>query len=318
MDLVLPDPGTQTLLADRTMQADPVRQAQVILGEIAAIWREAPVPEAQPDGSATIRGVALSLPSGLPAGLWSPLLRRLGEAPFLARLHAQDFVTDVNPAGPTEVLRAPSTASFSRFYTGAIRDERRDTQAYRSMLTQPSAVPDQLEQDLLYAEAGVYIGAETKGRAWFDQVHTVTNSVFSKILPPRSGGPPTFTFTSRAGTIPIQMGDPGSTPLTVVVQLRSAWFRFPDGSAQTVTLQAPNQVVKFRVEATAGSQEHPIVMMVRSPSGRLLDQPTTLAVRTAAVNLIALIVTAAAALGLVVLWTRRLLRVRRRRGSHAA
>jgi hypothetical protein len=317
VNLVLPDPGTETLLADRTMQGDPVRQAQVILGEIAAIWREEPVPEPQPDGSATVRGVAVGLPSGLPAGLWSPLIRRLSEAPFLSRLHAQDFAADVNPGGPVETLSAPSTASFTRFYTDAIRDERRDAEAYRSMLAVPSTVPDQLEQDLLYAEAGVYVGAEVKGRAWFDQVHTVTDGVFSQVLPPRSTGPPTYTFTSSVGRIPIQMGDPGTTPLTVIVQLRSAWFSFPNAT-QTVTLDRPNQVVTFVVKATAGSQEHPIVMVVRAPSGRVLDS-RTLAVRTAAVNLIALVVTAAAALGLVVLWARRLLRLRRsRRGSHAA
>ena len=77
-----------------------------------------------------------------------------------------------------------------------------------------------------------------------------------------------FTFTSATGTIPLRMGDPGDTPLKIVVQLRSAWFRFPDGDQQIVTLTRPNQVVSFRVTATAGGQAHPIQMLVRAPSGR--------------------------------------------------
>lgn len=315
--LILPDPDTEALVSDPTLQTDPVQQAQVILGEIAAVWREAPAPAPQPDGSDTIRGIAVGLPAGLPAGLWTPLLRRLADAPFIDPMRAQDFVAQVNPAGAIEPLRTPSLATFSRFYAGAIRDERRSTDAYRSMLGDVGTVPDQLEQDLLYAEAGVYVGQERIGRTWFDQVHTVTRGVFSQILPPAPpGGPPTYTFTSNVGTIPIRMGDPGPTPLTVVVQLQSAYFTFPDGATQTVTLDRPNQVVSFRVSATAGSQDHAIRMRVRapSPSGLFLDQQF-LAVHTATVNAIALGVTLAAALGLVLLWARRL--VRRRRGAHA-
>ena len=83
-----------------------------------------------------------------------------------------------------------------------------------------TTVAEQLDRDLLYAEAGVYVGQERTGRAWFDQVHTVTHGVFSR--PPPPDGRQMFTFTSSAGTIPLQMGDPGPTPLKVVVQLQSA------------------------------------------------------------------------------------------------
>ena len=59
--LVLPDPGTQALLAQPAFLADPVRAAQATLGELATIWREQPVPSAP-------RGIAISLPAGLPRG----------------------------------------------------------------------------------------------------------------------------------------------------------------------------------------------------------------------------------------------------------
>ncbi len=61
LDLVLPDPGVQDLLGDPLLLGDPVRASQAVLGELATIWREQPVPGPQLDGTETVRGVALSL-----------------------------------------------------------------------------------------------------------------------------------------------------------------------------------------------------------------------------------------------------------------
>ena len=317
MPVVLPDPGTEGLLLDTTLQADPVRSAQVVFGELATIWRESPVPAPQQDGTPTVRGVAVALPTGLPPGLWSPLVGRIADAPFLRPTLAQEFAAQVNPAGPVAALRSPTDVAFTKAYADGIREERRDVDAYRTMLTVESPVPDGLDLDLLYAEAGVYVGGagELAGRAWIDQVHTVTEDIFVRVRPHTAQR---FTFTSAVGTIPLQMGDPGPTPLKIVVQLRSAWFRFPQGATQVVTLSRPNQVVSFRVQATAGGQAHPIQLLVRAPSGRPLDDPQTLVVRTAAVNTIALVITVAAALGLAVLWARRLIRLRRSRRDAGA
>jgi hypothetical protein len=216
----------------------------------------------------------------------------------------------VNPPGPPAALLSPSTAAFSKSYADGIRDERRAVEAYRSMLVEEDPTPALLDTDLLYAEWGGYLGVvgEEAGRIWIDHAHTVTEGVFVRVRPQTAQ---VFTFTSASGTIPLRMGDPGDTPLKIVVQLRSAWFRFPEGPTQVVTLTGPNQVVSFRVTATAGGQAHPIQLLVRAPSGRALDEPQTLLVRTAAVSRVALVITVLAALGLGLLWTRRLLRVRR-------
>jgi len=302
VDLVLPDPDTEALLQDPGLAADPVRIAQVLFGELATIWRESPVPSPP-----TVRGVALGLPSGLPGVFYGRALLRLADAPFLRHVHPQDFVEEVTPAGPPSTLTSPSLATFSRPYVDGIHAERRDIEAFRSMLVSSDPAPDRLERDLLYAEAGAYVGNEAAGRQWIDYVHTTLKDFFDRAQPQESLE---YTFTSREGTIPLRMGDPGSTPMKVVVQLRSAWFRFPDGARQTVVLDRPNQIVSFRVEATAGSQGHPIQMLVSAPSGRVLDSQL-LVVRTASVSRIALAITVLAALGLVVLWARRILRRRR-------
>jgi hypothetical protein len=310
IQLVLPDPGTQALLSDPALLADPVRTAQAVFGELATIWRESPVPVAQPDDSETVRGVALTLPAGLPARIWGQITRRIADAPFLQTAFAQDFVEQVNPPGPPAALLNASSATFSPTYADGIRDERRAVEAYRSMLLEEDPTPAQLDTDLLYAEWGGYLGVlgEQAGRVWIDHAHEVTEGIFARVRPQTAE---VFTFTSATGTIPLRMGDPGDTPLKIVVQLRSAWFRFPEGPTQIVTLTRPNQVVSFRVTATAGGQAHPIQLLVRAPSGRPLDQPKTLVVRTAAVSRVALVITVLAALGLAVLWARRLLRVRR-------
>jgi hypothetical protein len=92
--------------------------------------------------------------------------------------------------------------------------------------------------------------------------------------------------------------------------LRSSRFTFPDGDTQYVTLTRPHQIVLFRVKAIGGGQGAVLVeMRAPKPSGRLVAQET-LVVRSTQVNKIAVIISLAAGLVLVALWSRRLLRRR--------
>jgi hypothetical protein len=293
---VLPDPATQALLEADGFDGDPIRRAQAMLGELATIWREAPVPDLP-------RGVALSLPAGVQPAFWGPFVRRLVRAPFLGAVGAEELVSLVPPPADTASLAVPSTDSFSPGYADAIKRERRDVRAYASMLPAGDPSPARLSRDLLYAEAREYLGDELAGRAWIDRVNRITEAAFARARPDTSQ---VFTFTSRSGSIPILMSDPGQTPLTVVLQLRSAQFRFPDGSEQTVTLTQPNQVVNFTAAATTSGRSQ-ILVVVRAPSGRKIQQQI-LVVRTTAVSRIALIITIAAAVVLAALWTRRYIR----------
>lgn len=296
LGLVLPDPGTQALLAGTGFMADPVRAAQATIGELAVIWGEQPVPD-------TPRGVVVSLPAGLPGRFWGALLGRIAGAPFLRLAAVESLAAQIPPPTAPSVLLTPSTARFSPPYAEAIKRERRDVLAFRSMLVADSPIPDRLARDLLYAESAEYLGNESAGRAWIDQVHRSTEAVFARAVPDTSQ---VFTFTSDAGSIPLRMGDPDELPLRFTLQLRSNRFRFPDGARQTVTLDDPNQIVTFRASALAAGQGT-VQVIVRAPSGRPIGQ-TRLTVRSTAVNRIALAVTIAAALLLVVLWSRRLLR----------
>lgn len=303
LDLVLPDPDVQGLLGDPVLLADPVRAAQAVFGELATIWREQPVPGPQPDGTETVRGVALTMPASLPPDIWSPLLRRLSEAPFLRAAHADEFAEQINPAQEDGDVVA-STARFPRDYVEAIRQEHRDVTAFRSMLVEPSAQPDRLERNLLYAQAGQYVAEPLDGRRWYDQVNAATDSIFRRVLPDVQQE---FLMTSAEGSLPLRMGDPGATPLTVRVQLRSSSFEFPGGGLQTVTLTGPDQIVTFDVVAKASGPQT-IRVKTKAPSGRDLGDDQNLAVRTTAVNAVALWITAGAGVLLLLLWSRRFVR----------
>ena len=167
VDLVLPDPGTQALLAQPGFLDDAVRAAQASIGELATIWREQPVPS-QP------RGISLLLPTGLPARFWGAFLGRLASAPFLRPVAATDLVAQVPPPAAPSVIAAPAIERFSSTYVEDIKHARRDLLAFRSMLVESTPLPDRLGLSLLYAESAVYLGNEAAGQAWIDHVNVVT------------------------------------------------------------------------------------------------------------------------------------------------
>ena len=103
----------------------------------------------------------------------------------------------------------------------------------------------------------------------------------------------------------------------MLVELRSQDFTFPNGDQKDVTVDRPGVPVSFDVIANSSGQ-NPIYLSVRDPNGRVVpinpDGSTNaipIAVRTTAVNSIALLVTVLAALALVALYVRRWFRRRR-------
>jgi hypothetical protein len=299
VDVVLPDPGTQTILGDPELLQDPVRAAQAVLGELATVWRERPV---DPDLE---RGLALDLPPDLPGRLWSPLVHRLATAPFLRSLHAEDLAGRIVPPPIRASLEPQVSERFSLPYVDDLFTTGRDVAAFASMVEQPGQEADRLERAMLYAEASQYIGNEGSGRAWIDAINGVTDTTFADLRPDTSR---VLTFTSPSGTIPLRMGDPGDRVLRVVVEVASGRVDFLHGSSRTVRLDRPNQVVTFDAQVKASGRS-PIEVRVRAPNGLVLSQEV-LVVRSTALNPIALIITVGAGLVLVGLWSRRLFRRR--------
>jgi hypothetical protein len=114
-----------------------------------------------------------------------------------------------------------------------------------------------------------------------------------------------FTLTSATGTIPIRFGRP-LEPYRVVVELQSSWFSFPGGSSRTVTLRSTDQPVPFTVEASGGGRRSIRVLVRAEPAGPVIAS-RDIVVGSSTANRLALLITAAAGLTLVALWSRRLL-----------
>lgn len=301
MDLLLPDPSTQALVTDRELgTADPVRAAQVILGELATIWRELPVPP-EPQ----VRGLALDVPRDLPAAMWGPLLRRLTRAPFLEPVHAQDLPGEIEPGPEPAVLDGRSRGGFSSEYEADLSTAAFEVDAFASIVRDPPDEAQRLRRVLLYAEAAQYIGNEASGRIWIDAVTDVTGPTFEALAPDTSR---VLTFTSRTGRIPLRMGDPGDRVVQVRVELLSTRVDLLGTGSRTVTLDQANEVVTFDAEVKAAGRSS-IEVRVSTPDGVPLSS-SVLVVSSTAINPIALIITIGAGLVLVALWSRRLFRRR--------
>jgi hypothetical protein len=301
IELLLPDPGAQALVSDAELLEDPVRAAQVVLGELATIWKEEPVPPRD-----ETNGLALELPPDLPAAIWGPMVLRLSRAPFLEQVHAGTLPHRVQPPPPLlEGVSNPAPAGFSTAYAEDLATTDRRVAAFGSILEEPAGEVDLLRRAMLYAEASQYIGNEGSGHVWIDSVNGLIDRTFSRLKPDTSR---VLTFTSRAGTIPLRMGDPGDRVLNVTVRLESGRVDFLDGEERTVRLDQANQVITFPVEVKAAGPSD-IEVSVISPNGAVLSR-SVLVVRSTAVNPIALIITTGAGLVLLGLWSRRLFRRR--------
>lgn len=309
--LVLPDPSTQALLSRTDLLADPVRASQIVLGELALIWKQEPVPEPP-----TQRGVAVAPPATLPPAMWAPLLDRLAGAPFLKPVSMSQLVDQVTPDNPNDAgpLTAPSSARFDDSYAADMARLGGDVSIVNSMLGPGSEEPTDLRRRLFTATEPTYLSDPLSGQPWLSSVDATVSQAFAAVTP--NLDKLQFTLTSHEGTIPLQMGDPGDHAYHVTVELHSQDFSFPNGDQQDVVVQQPGQVVSFRVIANSSGQNS-IYLQVRDPNGRLVPvnggstDPIAIPVRSTAVNSIALLVTVLAALVLVGLYARRWFRRRR-------
>ena len=300
VDLLLPDPGTQALLSDDGLLADPVLAAQAILGELATIWREQPVP-----GGDIVRGLALDLPPDLPTGIWGEAVERLSGAPFLEPVHADDLASEVAPDPDPAALVGPAPLGFSAAYADDLATTGDRVAAFASIVEEPADEADRLRRQLLYAEAAQYVGNEGSGHMWIAAVNGVIDGTFSRLAPDTSRA---LTFTSRSVKIPLRMGDPGDRVLNVKVELVSGRVEFLDDNQRTVRLDQANQVITFQAEVKAAGPSK-IDVRVIAPNGAILTRRELL-VSSTAVNPIALMITVGAGLLLVGLWSRRLFRRR--------
>ena len=289
---LLPDPAVQALLDPALLSADPVLGAQVVLGELAAIWLEQPgVP----------RAIVLGVPSGTPAGFARPFAHRISRAPFLRPRRAADLAAlhPPDPEAPPARLLPSRTPGFTRDYAESLRRTRRLLEDYRSMLVQDDPLPDALATRLLIAEGGQFVGNELQGAAFVRAVRDRLRAELSSVRPVVVR---TVTLSSRTGTIPIRVTKGTDRVLRVVVELASARIGLLQ-AVQEVELDRPERTLLFPVELRTTGR-FPVRVLVRTPSGRVIAD-AILVVRSTAYNRVALVITLGAALLLLALSSRR-------------
>jgi len=289
---IVPEPSSEAVLSS-VVAEDPVLAAQVLLGELTAIWQEAPGEE---------RGIALVLSEDapLPGPFFPPLVRDIATAPWLAPAAAKAFV-ETYPPIDASVLANPSFRRFPTAYVTSIRQARRRIDTLRSMLPSGSLEPDRLETMLLLAEARQFLISTSDGLAFIDAVkRSVRDSVDDLALETVQS----VTLTSESAGIPVTVSNEGQHVLRLSVRLDSPWL-LEEPTAALVLAPGDTRTVRLQAELRSTGR-FPVQVQMVSPSGRVIGQ-RGLAVRSTAFNRIALLITIGAALVLIALWARRFL-----------
>jgi hypothetical protein len=287
------DPSVEAMLSSELVTEDPVRAAQAVLGELAAIWLEQPGVD---------RGITVTFPEEFdPSGaFFGQLVRGVAGAPWLRKSTASAMAEAFPPASESK-LAATDPVTFSRTYVDLIKETRRLIGTYRTMLVdQESVDPDRLDTMLLLAESGQFLGDESTGLPFVASAREEVESVFEKVRP-ETTQPITLTSSSGSG-IPIPVTNGNREPLRVLVRLVSPHL---SGSPQSsLVLKADStQIVNFDVQLNT-SGRFDVDVEVTSPSGRVINTGK-LIVRSTAYNRFALFITIGAALLALLVWARR-------------
>ena len=117
------------------------------------------------------------------------------------------------------------------------------------------------------------------------------------------------TFTSKRGSVPITISNNATYPVRVRVEVSSSKLTFPAGSSRTVTISPPGDTTTFEALARS-SGTFPLTVRVTNVTGNRTLDVAEFTVRSAAVNLPAVVVTIGA-LVVFVVWAARRARSRR-------
>lgn len=287
---IVPEPATDALLIGAA-GADPVRAAQVVLGELATIWQELP---------GEVRGVALVLgeDAPFPGAFFTPFVRGVSGAPWLTPTGAGGFVAAFPPS-ETVPLAAPSFRRFSATYVASLRQAQRRVDTLRSMLPPEHLEPVRLDTMLLLAEARQFLSAPSEGLEFVGSVRDAVQGVLDELT---LDIVPSVTLSSESGSIPITVSNGGVDTLRVTVRLDSPNLR--DVPSQELEIEpGGSETLRFSAELRSTGRFDVLVKML-SPNGRVIGRET-LVVRSTAYNRVALLITIGAGLVLVGVWARR-------------
>ncbi|MEX1045886.1 MAG: DUF6049 family protein [Actinomycetota bacterium] len=291
---ILPDEDAQALL--ERAKDDPHLAAQIVLGDLAAVWLE------EPD---EVRGFAMIMSEAgesLPPSFYGAFTRLVAAAPWLRTRTATGLVKRVRPVEPQR-FDPPRVSPFPPDYLKSIREDRALIAVLREILLNPETdpLPGQLESRILISENDSLVESGKLGLRWLAFVRDRVTAELAKIRPE---GSQVVTLTSRTGRIPVRVTNDSERAVRIGVRLVSTRLGEVAGNPRQVTLQpSETATLAFDIEVrTTGT--FPVQVLIETPSGRPINEGS-LVVRSTAFSRVALFITLGAILVLLGLWGRR-------------
>ena len=282
--------------------ATPGLELSRLLAELAVLWFEQPGIE---------RGVAVPIDPSVRADVLDGLLAALDDSGIFEAVSLDDLFAAASPLRQTggglvdRALMPMRTTAIDRTVARDLRGARALLDSFESLLGPDSPRAEPVAAQLLLATAAELDHDEQ--RAHLVAARAAVDAVVDAISTPNRE---TITLTARDGTIPLTVRNDAGVRVHVVVRLHSAKLEFPSGSSRSVVLSDPTTRLDIDVRARA-SGSFPLEVEVLSPDGAILLATIDFSVQSTAVSGVGVVLSAGAAMFLLVWWARHWRRTRR-------
>jgi hypothetical protein len=309
--------STTALVADGQLNrfvADPEREtgprlaAQRFLADTAMIALERP---------GDLRDVVVT-----PPRTWQPpvrdfaaqLLEQTANAPWIQAVDLDTVLAD-QPSGAARSRTPGGRGVLAADQVRRVLDARRLLQRVRGILTDPKRAPEalaDLDDALLRAVSAEWGGGDVRGQRLTDTVVATVQAQLARLRVVAGG---TVTMTGRSGKIPLTFQNDLGQPVRVKVRLDSNHRLELEGKAayergHEIVVPPGSSTLVISGRATTGGR-FPITVELLGPDNAPLGARTTVLVRSTAYGVVALGVTGAAFVLLLIASATRLLRRRR-------
>lgn len=310
---------------------DPVLDAHRVLADLAVLAGDEPglrrgAVLALPDDETLDPTFLQALLAGIGAADSAPP-GAVGPAPILEPATVDGLVELVAPAaegggvvdpaagasgpGIDETLRRtflPATVAPLGAFPERLATARADVASLAAAVG-PSPVTAALETRILVTGADDLRPPERTRR-----LQSVQEDVRASLLGVTLPVPQVLTLTAREGTVQVTLGNDSGRPVSVRLELEASRLEFPDEGDDAVDVRLDEEVTRVDLEVRAlGSGDSRLDLRLATPDGRIELARSRVTVRTTAVSGVGVALSVAAAVFLVVWWTRTIVRERRAR-----
>lgn len=282
--------------------ASPGLELSRLLAELAVLWFEQPGID---------RGVIVPVDPSVRGEVVEGLLAALDDREILRAVTLDDLYATASPlrqpgGGLVDRALAPVRPTpVDRSVARDLAPARARLASFESLLGPDSPRAEPVAAHLLLATATELRTGEQ--RAHLDAALAAVDAVVGAISAPNRD---TITLTARDGTVPLTVRNDAGVPVRVVVRLQSAKLEFPEGDSIPVTLTGATTRLDIDVRARA-SGSFPLDVEVTSPDGAISLASVEFSVQSTAVSGVGVVLSAGAALFLLVWWARHWRRTRR-------